>query len=167
MKRITSFPKDHWTLAVDIPYSMGVKQGELIFLCGQADLSGRGEVLSPHDLESQTDRSISHIRHLFADLGSDIEKLVKLTVFYVDNGDVDQEAYKSRIAKSLMTNNAPVIALVPLSHLFYPGLMVEIDAVGVDLDFPRQYVNDPVYGPVTDGISQALRCGQYIFVGGT
>lgn len=32
---------------------------------------------------------------------------------------------------------------------------------------PRQYLAAPEYGLVTPGLSQALRCGEYIFIGGT
>ncbi|NKB77069.1 MAG: hypothetical protein GKR96_08480 [Gammaproteobacteria bacterium] len=167
MKRITSYPKGHWSLAVDIPYSMGVKQNELVFLCGQADMKGKGTVCHSSDLLMQTDAAIEHIRHLFLDLGSHIEKLVKLTVFYVDRGDVDQAKYKSYIAESLKTQNAPVVAMVPIPHFFYPDMMVEIDAVGIDADAPRHYLSNAKYGPGTEGLSQALRCGEYIFLGGT
>ncbi|NKB64692.1 MAG: hypothetical protein GKR95_22100 [Gammaproteobacteria bacterium] len=167
MNRITSFPQGHWSLAVDIPYSMGVKQNELIFLCGQADLSGKGTVCHSHDLFRQTEAAIDHIRNLFLDLGSNVEKLVKLTVFYVDNGDVDREQYLSHIVNALNTDNAPVIAMVPITHFFYPGMMVEIDAVGVDSISPRHYVSNPEHGPVIQGLSQALRCDEYIFLGST
>ncbi|MEM7294368.1 MAG: RidA family protein, partial [Pseudomonadota bacterium] len=160
MSRRTSYPEGHWSLAVDIPYSMGVAQGDLIFTCGQADLQGRGEVCHPGDLYAQTAAAIEHIKTIFSDLGSDVEKLTKLTVFYVDNGEVDQRHYKQAIARFLGTQNCPVLAMVPLSHFFYPGVMVEIDAVGIDSDAPRQYVADPAFGPVVEGISQAMRCGE-------
>ena len=165
MRRKTSYPEGHWSLAVDIPYSMGVEQGDLIFTCGQADLKGMGEVCHPGDLYQQTAASIQHIKTIFTDLGSDIEKLAKLTVFYIDNGDVDQAHYKAEIARLLNTKNKPVVAMVPLSHFFYPGVMVEIDAVGVDLDSPRKYVNNPAYGQLTNGLSQAVQCGEFILLG--
>ncbi|MGI9331558.1 MAG: RidA family protein [Gammaproteobacteria bacterium] len=167
MSRLTSYPEGHWSLKVGIPYSMGVKQGGLIFLSGQADLKGEGEVCNPGDLRKQTAAAIEHIRRLFADLQSDIEKLVKLTVFYVNDGNVDQDLYKAEIARLLGTSNAPVIVMVPLSRLFYPGAVVEVDAVGIDSDAQRQYVADPQFGPVTAGLSQALRCGEHVFVGST
>ncbi len=165
--RITSYPEGHWSLKIDIPYSMGVRQGGLVFTSGQADLTGMGEVCHPGDLYKQTAEAITHIKTIFADLGSDIERLVKLTVFYVDNGEVDQCAYTVEIARLLGTKNRPVVAMVPLSHFFYSGLLVEIDAVGVDSDAPRKTVADPAFGQVTPGLSQALRCGEFIFIGGT
>jgi hypothetical protein len=44
MLKKTVFPAGHWSLQVDIPYSMGLACGDLIFLCGQADLEGDGKV---------------------------------------------------------------------------------------------------------------------------
>ncbi|MEM7206204.1 MAG: RidA family protein [Pseudomonadota bacterium] len=167
MNRVASYPDGHWSLAVDIPYSMGVMQGGLIFTSGQADLIDKGEVCNPGDLSKQTAAAIKHIKSIFSDLGSDIEQLTKLTVFYVNNGSVDQQAYKTEIAKILDTRNMPVVAMVPLTHFFYPGTMVEIDAVGVNDKGARHYVNNSDYGPVSEGFSQALRSGEFIFLGGT
>ena len=80
MKRRTSYPQGHWSLAVDIPYSMGIRQGDLLFSSGQADLIGQGEVGHPDDLLTQTRQSIAHIRTVFEDLGSNLEQLVKLGI---------------------------------------------------------------------------------------
>jgi hypothetical protein len=44
MLKKTVFPAGHWSLQVDIPYSMELACGDLIFLCGQADLEGDGKV---------------------------------------------------------------------------------------------------------------------------
>ena len=54
MKRITSYPENHWTLAVDIPYSMGVRCGDLMVLSGQMDFKGDGLVQNPGDLRAQS-----------------------------------------------------------------------------------------------------------------
>jgi len=45
MRRKSVYPEGHWSLAVDIPYSMGLACGDLIFLCGQADLEASLENL--------------------------------------------------------------------------------------------------------------------------
>ena len=163
---MTSYPEGHWSLEVDIPYSMGVRQGDLLLTCGQADLRGMGEVCNPGNLYAQTAAAINHIRTIFSDLGSNLEQLAKLTVCYVNNGDVDQAAYGCEIARLLNTKNAPVVAMVPLTHFFYPGVMVEIDAVGELSNTPREYLNAGMFGPVTEGLSQALRSGEFVFTGG-
>jgi enamine deaminase RidA (YjgF/YER057c/UK114 family) len=61
MAKKTVFPAGHWSLQVDIPYSMGLACGDLIFLCGQADLEGDGKVCNANDLLTQSSRAIKHI----------------------------------------------------------------------------------------------------------
>ena len=115
-----SYPDGHWSLAVDIPYSMGVRHDDLIMLCGQADLVGSGEVGHPYDLSAQTEVAIGHIRTLFHDLNATLEDLVKLTVFYVNNGEVDQSAYVEAIGQLLGTTARPVIAMVKFPRFSGP-----------------------------------------------
>ena len=52
--RQTIYPENHWSLKVDIPYSMAVKQDDLFCLCGQADLKGMGEVQNAGNLYLQS-----------------------------------------------------------------------------------------------------------------
>jgi enamine deaminase RidA (YjgF/YER057c/UK114 family) len=167
MTRSTSYPDGHWSLKVEIPYSMGVRQGDLIMLSGQADLKDMGEVCNADDLHAQTDTALGHIKNIFADLGSSLEALTKLTVFYVNNGGVDQSAYTRHIGEQLGTKNRPVIVFVPVRRMFYDGLLVEIDAVGVGSKALRRYVDDESCGPINPWFSQAMQCGEFIFVGGT
>jgi enamine deaminase RidA (YjgF/YER057c/UK114 family) len=167
MTRSTSYPDGHWSLKVEIPYSMGVRQGDLIMLSGQADLKDMGEVCNADDLHAQTDAAIGHIKNVFVDLGSSLETLTKLTVFYVNNGDVDQSAYTRHIGERLGTINRPVIVFVPVRRMFYDGLLVEIDAVGVDNNAHRRYADDESCGSINRWFSQAIQCGEFIFVGGT
>jgi enamine deaminase RidA (YjgF/YER057c/UK114 family) len=68
MHRTTVFPEGHWSLAVDIPYSMGLACGDLIFLCGQADLEGDGRVCNPGGLLEQAQSALNHIGNLFREL---------------------------------------------------------------------------------------------------
>ncbi len=166
MSRVTTYPEDHWSLQVEIPYSMGVRQDELVVLSGQADLVGMGMVRHPGDLSRQTAAAMAHIAALLAELECGIEALAKLTVFYVDAG-VDQACYLAEIGSLLDPRSRPVVTMVPLSHLFYPGAMVEIDAVAILDDESGETIADPAFGPVTDGIAQALRRGPYFLVGGT
>ena len=158
--RRTVFPDDHWSLQVDIPYSMGLASGELIFLCGQADLEGDGNVCHPDDLIAQTRSAIGHIANLFAALDASLEDLVKLVVFYVPDDQIDEDRYLDAISAMLPGRHRPVITLVPVARLFYPGLVVEIDAYGMQGEqLERQDV------PGANGFSSVLRCGEMIFGG--
>ncbi|MDH3693856.1 MAG: Rid family hydrolase [Gammaproteobacteria bacterium] len=163
MKRKTVYPANHWSLQVDIPYSMGVQCGNMFYLCGQADLEGQGNVQNAGDLYKQTDASIKHIQSVVSELGCDMEDLTKLTVFYINNGETDESLYIQHIADTLDTNYKPVITMVSVPSFFYPGVMVEIDAYGMHGAtgaLPR--------GSVSSGnsaFSQAILCGEMIFIG--
>ena len=160
MPRKTVFPEGHWSLQVEIPYSMGLAQGDLIYLCGQADLAGNGEVCNHDDLLLQSKNAIAHIENLFAALDADLEQLVKLVVFYVPDERISQQAYLAALATMLPSRNRPVITLVPVARMFYPGLMVEIDAYGMQGDsLTRLDI------PAGNGFSAVVRCGEMIFGG--
>ena len=161
MQRKTVFPEGHWSLQIDIPYSMGLACGNLIYLCGQADLEGDGRVRNSGDLLKQSQSAIRHIDNLFQELDASPEDLVKLVVFYIPDPSIGEADYIAALSTMLTTANRPVITLVPVPRMFYPGLMVEIDAYGMQGDdLCRQEVVD------ASGFSQLLRAGEMIFGGG-
>jgi enamine deaminase RidA (YjgF/YER057c/UK114 family) len=161
MHRKTVFPQDHWSLRVDIPYSMGLACGDLIFLCGQADLEGDGRVCNAGDLLQQSQNAIDHIANLFNELDASLEDLVKLVVFYVPDPALGEAEYIAALAAMLKTQHRPVITLVPVPRMFYPGLVVEIDAHGMHGDALQR--RDVTAG---NGFSQLVRAGEMIFGGG-
>ncbi len=159
--RKTIYPENHWGLKIDIPYSMGVKHGALFALCGQADLKGMGEIQNPGDLYEQSKNAIQHIKNLVRDLGCHTEDLTKLVVYYVNNQDVDEVNYCHFLADQLSIENLPVVTFVPLTHFFYPGVMVEIDAYGMDSNLTERIYLQSEHSP----FSQAIRQDKFIFVG--
>lgn len=159
--RKTVYPENHWGLKVDIPYSMGVKQNGLFCLSGQADLKGQGEVQNHGNLLEQTRNVIRHIKNLVENLDCRIDDLTKLVVYYVNNNDVDEAEYAQFLADQLATVKLPVITFVPLTHFFYSGVMVEIDAYGMDsTDHPRHYLASEI-----SPFSRAVRQGEFLFIG--
>ncbi len=140
---------------------MGVACGDLIFLCGQADLEGEGKVCNAGDLSRQSQSAISHIGNLFHELDAGLENLVKLVVFYVPDEGLCEADYIGALAAMLPTVNRPVITLVPVPRMFYPGLVVEIDAYGFAGDAIER-----VDIPDDNGFSTIVRAGEMIFGAG-
>lgn len=161
MVRKTVFPAGHWSLQVDIPYSMGLASGDFIFLCGQADLEGDGIVCNANNLLAQSSRAIEHIGNLLRELDASLENLVKLVVFYQPDAAISETEYVLALAAMLETRNRPVITLVPVPRMFYPGLVVEIDAYGMSGESLRR-----VDIPGNNGFSSVVRSGEMIFGGG-
>ena len=168
MKRITSYPADHWHLPIEIPYSMGVRCGELICLSGQVDFDPDGTCLHPGDLNTQTAAATKHIEHVLNDLGCEMSDVTKLTVFYVQDGTVDEDAYCARLAALITGKASPTLALIPMPHLAYPGLMVEIDAYAMRAEngapLPRTYVDVPQIPKLCEPFALGIRCGELIFL---
>ena len=146
---------------VDTPYSMAVMCGDLFCLSGQADLQAQGEVQNPGNLAAQSRAVVRHIARLVDELGCRLSDLTKLVVYYVNPGGVDEKACLASIADLLGGDALPVITPVPLSQLFYPGVMVSIDAYGL-----RQSGRPRLRLPGPDSpFPAALGQGEMIFVG--
>lgn len=168
LKRITSYPEGHWRLPIAIPFSMGVRCGELICLSGQVDFHPHGSCRHPGDLETQTAAAVKHVECVLNDLGCEMSDLTKLTVFYVQDGTVDEDAYCTRLADLIAGNASPTLALIPMPHLAYPGLMVEIDAYAMRAEngarLARSYVDVPNIPKLCEPFVLGLRCGELIFL---
>jgi len=161
MPRRHVYPENHWRMRVDIPYSMGVRQDDLFFLCGQADLAGDGEVRNPDDLLAQSASALDHIQSVVEAMDCSLGDVSKLIVYFVPDDTASIEDYERWLADRLSLAVLPVITLVPLEHFFYPGLRVEIDAYGIVGKPPRKVIASPS-GP----FSLAVQQGRFTHVGG-
>jgi enamine deaminase RidA (YjgF/YER057c/UK114 family) len=92
-------------------------------------------------------------------LGGRVEDIVKLNVFYVAGTLDDEAALLRQIRRHVRSQPPPVISLVALPRLAYPGMAVTIDAVAIDGKEPRSAVVPGV------DFSQGIRCGEFLFVG--
>jgi enamine deaminase RidA (YjgF/YER057c/UK114 family) len=128
MTRTHAWPDGHWGWPIAVSHKHGVRQDDLCFVGGQVDLSPDGAVLHPRDLASQTAAAMASVGRVLTDLGSDLADLVKLQVFYVTDGSVDEAALMSHV-RSLLGAEAPVLTTVPVPYLAYPDMVVEIEAV--------------------------------------
>jgi enamine deaminase RidA (YjgF/YER057c/UK114 family) len=156
-------------MPVEIPYAMAVQAGELIFTCGQCDFDAQGRVLNPGDLWAQTASEIGHLERVLAELDAGLEDLVRLTVFYVSDGGLDEDDYLARIGALLPKGPGPVVVLLPLPYFYYAGMMVEIDAVAMLTPdggrLARAVAAPPSAPPLAPPFVHGLRCGEMIFLG--
>ena len=172
MTRKYATPAGHWGMPVEIPYAMAVHAGDLIFTCGQCDFDNAGRVLNPGQLWAQTAVVMGHLERVLAELGAGLEDLVRLSVFYVNDGALDEDAYLGRIGALLPQGPGPgpVVVALPLPYFCYPGMMVEIDAVAMlgpgGRRLSRAAATAPGAPPLASPFVHGLRCGEMIFLGG-
>ena len=166
-------PSGHWRLGPHVTNnSQGIACGRMIFVAGQVDLDEAGRICHSGDLDVQTRVVMDHVGRILAEAGAQKSDLVKLTIFYVNDGSVDEDDLLRLIAGQLgsIVGPGPVVTTVPLPGLAHPGMMIEIEGIAMrDPDgrrLPRAAVWSPDSPLLPSPFSQAVRCGEMILTGG-
>jgi enamine deaminase RidA (YjgF/YER057c/UK114 family) len=162
-------PPGHWNWRIPVTHRHGTRHDRLMFVGGQCDLDAEGRVLHPGDLGAQADACMRHVRTVIETLDGRFEDLVKLNVFYVGGTPDDEVALLRRIRAHVTADIPPVISLVALPRLAYPGMAITIDAVAIDNRdgaMPRRVAQPSGHWPWPAGaaFSQGIRCGELLFV---
>jgi enamine deaminase RidA (YjgF/YER057c/UK114 family) len=162
-------PAGHWSWRIPVRHRHGTRAGRLLFVAAQADLDGRGAVRNPGDRLRQADTCMAHITRVLEAMDGRIEDIVKLNVFYVAGSADDEVELLRRIRSRVRASPPPVISLVALARLAYPGMAVVIDAVAVDNAdgrAPRSVAAPPRHWAWPRGaeFSHGMRCGEFLFV---
>ena len=110
------------------PYAIcpGQKVGDLIFLSGQAAISPEGEVVGNGDFDAQLRQTFDYIETVLAAGGSDLSKIIKVTIYLTDMGNFPKIVEARR---RYFTTPYPADTIVEVSSLALPELMVEIDVI--------------------------------------
>jgi enamine deaminase RidA (YjgF/YER057c/UK114 family) len=162
-------PPDHWNWRIPVTHRHGTRHDRLMFVGGQADLDARGNVLNPGDLARQADACMAHVQRVVESLDGRMEDVVKLNVFYVGSTLEAETALLQRIRRHIRAGIPPVISLVSLPRLAYPGMAIMIDAVAVDNAdgrMPRRVSTPAKHWAWPQGaeFSHGIRCGELLFV---
>ena len=102
--------------------------GDLIIVSGQAALDDNGEVVGHGDFETQARKSIENLATVLAAAGSDLEKLVKVTIYVTD---ISQFDIVMRLRAELFTPPYPADTICEVRSLALPELMFEIEALAL------------------------------------
>ncbi|MEC9330323.1 MAG: RidA family protein, partial [Pseudomonadota bacterium] len=170
MKKTHAWPEDCWNWPIDICHKHAVRCGEMIWVGGQVDLTPAGEVCNSDDRPLQTRNAMTHFSRTLHALECDLEDLVFLLCFYVNDGSVDERTFLEEVASCLPDGAVPAVNAVPVPYLAYPGLMVEIEGYAMRRE-DGQRIEKTVASPeslcaLPVPVSQAVRSGKMIFVSG-
>lgn len=168
LPRKYSWPAGHWNWPINLSHKHGVRCGQLIFTGGQVDLDQQGVVQNPGNIDAQCEAAMAFLETILIDLGSDLDDLVKLVVYFI--GDAETEARMlSNIATFLGDDVQPVVNTVGLPQLCYPDLMIEIEGVAMRGEdgqrLIRQTVRLDAAAALPQGFSHVLKCEKMIFTG--
>ena len=118
------------TLANDplAPYLIapGWRVGDLLFLSGQASIGPDGSIVGIGDFDAQLAQTIANIATVLAAGGSDLSKVLKVTIYLTDMANF-LKILEAR--KRWFTPPYPADTTVEVKGLALPELMVEIDVI--------------------------------------
>jgi reactive intermediate/imine deaminase len=118
------------TLASDplAPYLIapGWRVGDLLFLSGQASIGPDGSIVGIGDFDAQLAQTFANIATVLTAGGSDLSKVVKVTIYLTDMGNFPK-ILEAR--KRWFTPPYPADTTVEVKGLALPELMVEIDVI--------------------------------------
>jgi 2-iminobutanoate/2-iminopropanoate deaminase len=125
-----SGPAKPITLANDplAPYFIapGWQVGNLLFLSGQASIGEDGSIVGTGDFDAQLEQTFANIARVLAAGGSDLSKVVKVTIYLTDMANFPKiVAARQR----WFTPPYPADTTLEVRSLALPELMVEIDVI--------------------------------------
>jgi 2-iminobutanoate/2-iminopropanoate deaminase len=109
-------------------YAHVVRAGETLYLAGQVALDTEGGIVGLGDAEVQTRQALDNLSAILAQLGSDLDHLLKLTVYLTERAHLD--GYR-RARDSVLREPRPPTTLVFVSGLADPRYLVEVDAIAL------------------------------------
>ena len=108
-------------------YSQGIIAGNMVFVAGMVPIvPGTGEKITG-PIEDQTLRVLENIKGVVVAAGSDLNRVVKVTVYVSDISLWDSV---NRVYASFFGDHKPARAIVPVKDLHH-GFKVEMDAIAV------------------------------------
>lgn len=104
-----------------------VSPGPLVAISGQVPLTPDGTIVGENDPEAQARQVFHNLRTALQGAGSDLTRILKLTVFLTDLADLP--AYRKARDEVLDPAALPASSLVQVTALVHPAFRIEIDAL--------------------------------------
>jgi 2-iminobutanoate/2-iminopropanoate deaminase len=107
------------------PYSQAIRIDDLVFVAGQIGIALETGELAGASVEEQTEQIMKNLGAILEAAGSDLDKLVKTTVFLIDLGDFNgmNSVYARHVG-----DRPPARSTIGISQL-PTGARVEIEAI--------------------------------------
>jgi 2-iminobutanoate/2-iminopropanoate deaminase len=109
-----------------MPFSQGVRAGNLLFIAGQGAVDDEGNFVGEGDIREQTRVTLDRVRRVCEEAGGDLSNVVTATVFLTDLGNF--AAYNEAWLEAF-GDHRPARATVRADLLF--DMLVEVQAIAV------------------------------------
>jgi 2-iminobutanoate/2-iminopropanoate deaminase len=107
------------------PYSLGIANGDLVFISGQLGLDADTGMLVPGDVSAQARQSLENLKAILAAAGVTFGHVVKTVIFLTDMADFAavNDVYKGYVTEPYPARSTIAVAALPL------GAKVEIEMI--------------------------------------
>jgi enamine deaminase RidA (YjgF/YER057c/UK114 family) len=150
-----------------VRFSRGTRAADHMVVGAQADLDSNGQILHPGDTRAQLTAVVDHVVAILESLGGVLDDVVKLALYYVPVGDIQESQILEYLARVIDANVPPALTHLALPHLAYPGQVIALEAVAMRAEdgsaLPRAAANP--LGHWQSPFSHGLRCGEMIYIG--
>lgn len=109
----------------EVGYCRALRRGNRIFVTGTAPVTEDGSVAAPGDGYGQARRCLEIIAGALAELGADLESVVRTRMFTVD---IDRWRDYGRAHREAFGAHPPTTTLVQVQRLILPAMLIEIEA---------------------------------------
>jgi 2-iminobutanoate/2-iminopropanoate deaminase len=115
------------------PYSQAIRTGQMVYTAGQIGLDPATGKLVEGDIAAQTEQVLRNVAAILEAAGTDLNHVVKTTVFLQDMGDFAamNVVYGRYFGDPESGDHRPARSTVAVAALPRPGALVEIEAVAV------------------------------------
>jgi 2-iminobutanoate/2-iminopropanoate deaminase len=108
------------------PYSQAIAVGDFVFCSGQLGINSTGKITAD-DVQGQTQQALQNLRAVLQAAGSDLDHVVKTTVFLADMATFQA---MNQVYATFFGDTPPARSTIAVKALPLGGL-VEIEAVAV------------------------------------
>lgn len=145
-----------WKMRIDHPYSLIVRDGALLWSCGQCPLDSEGKVLHPRNLLAQAEAVAIFIEKYLVQMKSRPSHIGRLIVYFVETRPTDTGDLRA-IFQSAFGEHVQLF-LVAIPHFYYDDMMIEVDVFASDEKGESRQYRDETLAITLDVVDAGTLC---------